>query len=1836
MSAEPTAACRSLVAELSALGVELWEEGGRLRYRALQGTLTELHLARMKAHKAQLLDYLRDPFSYALSPSRPEEQYAIFPLTDVQASYLLGRKSGVPYGGVGCHAYVEYRLPADVEPDTLSRAWDALTDRHPALRSVFHAEGQQVLAQVSTPRPQVIDLRAAHPEEVEQAMAAVRSDMGQRSYDPATWPLFEVRLSRLPGQTLVHLSIDLLVADFASVQQLLSELEQLCGDPTRLLDAPRVTFRDYVLAERRLRDTRRYARDRDYWSDRLQSLPAAPELPVMPGASTTTEGVLFEHYQALLSAAESSQLQTRSKQRELTPSAVIATAYAEVLGCWGGGQRFTLNVPVFAKKPLHPDVGSVVGDFTSVTLLAVEIEPTLDFTARARKLALQLYEDLDHALFSGVEVLREAAKRSGTFASHLMPVVFTSTLGADTRQKPAAVAGRVVYGLTQTPQVLIDCQIMSAGDELMLSWDVRQGAFPEGLARDAFEAFAGLVRRLASEEGVWHARDLQLLPERHLQTRLTVNTTAAPLPNETLQTRPLQMALRQPERLAVIAPDRELTYAELFGRACALARHLRELGVRPGDRVAVTMDKGWQQVVAVYGTLLAEAVYVPIDLVHPPARRTMMRTAAGCIVAITNSASSEQVETELLSATAVVDVDTSGVDPIVFDQNCPLDPDCAAYVIFTSGSTGMPKGVVISHRAALNTVLDIDRRFEVGPHDRVLGLAQLGFDLSVFDIFGTLSAGACLVLPDPARRSDPSHWVECLAQHGVTLWNSVPAQFHMLYDYLAGPFGGSALEQLGALRLALLSGDWIAVQLPQQMRTLLPGLTVVSLGGATEAAIWSIYHVISERSEVGCATIPYGTPLANQAFHVLDPALRPCPEWVPGELCIAGAGLALGYLDAQQTAAAFIQHPVTGRRLYRTGDFGRYLPSGAIEFLGRRDHQVKIRGHRIELGDIEHALSEHRAVSNAVVVPVGEGRPTGLCAFVELAAWESGEGAAEVPVNLRSCCGAIEALVAQDVTPERVAALSEALDRAALAAMLGALRDHGLFVALDRAHTEAEVLDCASSQHRHVMRRWLRALVDRGWLLQQAESRYCLHSSATLESPEQAWQALAELWGDDLGAPALLAYLRDNALQLKALMAGSTPAVQLLFPEGDPARGDAAYSGNIMSRYMNRVVAAVVREIGRTRAPEPLRVLELGAGTGATTQEVLAALAGVELEYAFTDISPFFLQQARERFRDDARLHYQVLDVEAPFSEQGIFPNCYDVVIAAGVLNNVRDTPAVLAAIAEVLRPEGRLILTEPTREHYEILISQAFMMKEAMDARREADRTFLSLTEWVEALKQAGGQLELCLPEDSSRLIPLGQHVLCARFKHAQRWVEPTELLSHLDSRLPDYMVPQDIWPLDKMLLTANGKVARAELSRWAARRSRMSMAHAEQQPPTGPADLLAHRLAALFSEALLGKRVPARQNLFELGADSLVIAQVTSRIVEQVQEAAQQPFDTLLRQILNQPTIAELSDYLKGLGTSAEHTASAGRPAGSPSAVIPLGGSPPKPREVMPVLVHEALGTMGPYQDFIARLGHERAVAGLAIGDVQALLSIPVETLFEQLAAEHVRQLLELHAGPFRIVGYCVGGQIAIEIARQLAEVGAEVDGLSLVSSVPPTFVPEDELLVEHAFVKVLGLDAQQVGYFRDETQLGRALQTILAKTPGRIPEGSLVALADDLQFQDFGACMKSLLSLSQQARLARIAHAVAGGAEAQHIPGLYRVYRHAFIAAAHHRPAAYAGDVTLVSPTGQLPILSGFSDTSGAYWAEVCLGELKQTSVPGDHFSCMRDPVVGQVVELSVGSV
>lgn len=921
-----------------------------------------------------------------------------FPLAPMQHAYWVGRTGAADLGGVAAHLYVEFDGDG-LDPDRLAAAADALAQRHGMLRAQFGSDGrQQVLPRLPRPALTVDDLRGSTVAEVDRLLAAHRETKSHQVLDVAAGQVFDLTLTLLPdGRHRLHFDIDMLAADAMSYRTLLRDLVALYDG--RRLPPLAVEYRDYLRLRAQQPDPERAA-DREWWAQRLADLPGGPALPSRPAGQERSDRPQVVRMNHWLTPDARDGLLSAARRHGVTPAAVVAAVYAASVGAWSSSPTFLLNVPLFQRMPVHPEIDSVSGDFSSSILVDVDLrvvtEPgggsVLEF---ARDIGRRMHEAAAHSAYGALDVLRDLGRSRGETV--LAPVVFTSALGLGELFADDVYArlGRPAHIISQGPQVLLDAQVTEVDGGLLTNWDVRIDQFPDGVVEAMFEHFTATLDRLAAPDSAagWQAEALPHLPADQRAVRCAVNDTAAPTTGRVLHEGFFATCEQDPGRTALVWRDGTLTYGELAGRALAVAAALRFAGVVPGDAVGIQISKGYRQVIATLGVYAAEAVWVPISADQPAVRRTAILQTGECALLLTDGVTDpDSVGVPVLELADALDAQP------LSGPHLP-DPEDVAYVLFTSGSTGVPKGVEVPHRAAMNTIDDVNARFDIGRDDRSLTVAALEFDISVYDIFGLYSVGGTVIAVGADDAKDPEAWLELLIDHRASVLTCVPSALDMLMTLAEAGDGGpgsSGTTGLGdSLRAVLLGGDWVGADLPDRLRTLAPGARFAGLGGATEIAIHGTVCEVS-RPPAHWTSVPFGTPLNNVACRVVSELGTDCPDWVTGELWVGGDGVAHGYRnEPQRTAERFVQFE--GRRWYRTGDLARYWPDGTVEFLGRADNQVKIRGFRVELGEIEGALRTVDGVRHAVAVLLTDSGPARIAAAVAPAS-----GASPTPDELRA------------------------------------------------------------------------------------------------------------------------------------------------------------------------------------------------------------------------------------------------------------------------------------------------------------------------------------------------------------------------------------------------------------------------------------------------------------------------------------------------------------------------------------------------------------------------------------------------------------------------------------------------------------------------------------------------------------------------------------------------------------------------------------------------------------------------------------------------------------------
>ncbi len=868
-----------------------------------------------------------------------------FPLAPIQHAMWIGRNEDQQLGGVAAHLYVEFD-GAGVDPDRLRDAAAKLAARHRMLRVEILPDGTQRIGDRGLPVT-VYDLRDLDLLAAAERLEGIRDE---KSHQMMHGEVLQISLSLLAdGRTRLHVDMDMQAADAVSYRNFMADLADFYSGVT--LPELGYTYREYRAAL--TSTTVESDEDRRWWAERVPGLPEGPALPLVPRSEQADPKRARRRWH-IFDVATRDALFAAAHRRGITPAMAVAASYAGTLARWSTNRRFLLNLPMFGREQFHPDVDKLVGDFTSSLMLDVDLSGADTPMARCRVLQETLHTTAQHSSYSGLSVLRDLTRHHGT--PTLAPVVYTSALGLGDlfAGKVTEHFGRPVWTISQGPQVLLDAQATPVAEGLMINWDTREDAFRPGVADAMFAYHLAELERLATDESAWDAADPSAVTAQQQAARDVVNAVTRTPSGDVLHAGFFRNAEAYPDAPAVWCRDGDLTYGELREQVLAVAAALHVAGVRRADTVAVMGPKNFEQIVALLAISAIGAAYVPVGVDHPAERAARMLANGAVRMALVCG---DRPPTTLPALT-VAEALRVGRRETEFTLPA-VDPADLAYILFTSGSTGEPKGVEMSHDAAMNTVEFINAHFDIGPADRCLALSTLECDLSVLDVFGMLGAGGSIVVVDEEHRRDPDVWARLVERHGVTVLHFMPGWLEMLAEVDG---------DLSSLRVVPTGGDWVRPEMVRALRKRAPHMRFAGLGGATETAT---HNTICEVEDIPAewTSVPLGVPLPNNTCRVVGPDGRDCPDWVPGELWVGGRGVARGYCARPDlTAERFVEYD--GRTWYRTGDLVRYRPGGVIEFVGRADHRIKISGYRVELGEVESALRRIPGVDSAVAAVV--------------------------------------------------------------------------------------------------------------------------------------------------------------------------------------------------------------------------------------------------------------------------------------------------------------------------------------------------------------------------------------------------------------------------------------------------------------------------------------------------------------------------------------------------------------------------------------------------------------------------------------------------------------------------------------------------------------------------------------------------------------------------------------------------------------------------------------------------------------------------------------------------
>lgn len=953
--------------------------GDSLRLMRMFGELSQRY-----GIKLEMVEFLKNPtFENLLKMSKNSKNINVpkfknnirkineFELNESQQSLWIGRGTDYKFGGVGCQGYFEWEIE-NLDFDRFKNAINLLIKRHEMLRAIFVSTGLQKIIENYDINDAVRyeNLSNLSYEDYEMNVNKIREKFSNDEIGVSTWPLFKFLVLKNPnGKYSVHFVIDMLIADAWSIfQVIIPDIIDLYNSSECSLPLLKTTFNDYIKYKNELKKTDSYNEDKKYWKEKIKNLPPAPKFPTYDNYLNLDHK--FKRFEGYVDKEAYKKLDLISKKFQVSKSCIIALALCEIFRLWGENDDFTLNFPVSDRLPISKDIDFIVGDFTNTLLVPYTISKTKTLKEKLLYIQKEIWQSLDHRLFSGVEVLRELSRLRKSGKEPLMPIVLTSLLGHPGRHDES-LFGKEVYGVSQTPQVILDVQLRESDKVLYFKWDYLSNVIREDVLRDMFNSFKELLYRMATDCLIWEEKDVVSLPKKQAITRNIVNDTDFEVPDVHLKELIKNRLELTPNSISLIEQNGySLTWKEVVYNSLKICKIISENVNESEKFIGIILNKSSLQYISIYGCVLYGVGYVPIDPSLPNDRIIKIIEKANIKTIISEEKINLKVNIKqiIIDKEKIYSQELSDSINSEFSKLKNVDPSYVPYIIFTSGSTGEPKGVEIPERALVNHIFDVVDRFNLNKNTKHLATAAIHFDMSVFDIFGPILHGGSVVIPKHSVGPDPDGWFELQKKYFVNFWACVPALMELIC--MVNQPKSAVIE---SMKNIVMAGDWIPLNIIPRIKDIYPQSKLYSCGGPTETTNWSIIHEINDREGILCESVVYGSPMRNSKYRIVSiDGWDEKPNWVVGEMIVeSDITLANGYIgDKFLTEKYFSMNPITGKRSYRTGDIGRYLPNGEIEIIGRIDNQIKINGLRIELGEIENVAMQINGVRRACAFSV--------------------------------------------------------------------------------------------------------------------------------------------------------------------------------------------------------------------------------------------------------------------------------------------------------------------------------------------------------------------------------------------------------------------------------------------------------------------------------------------------------------------------------------------------------------------------------------------------------------------------------------------------------------------------------------------------------------------------------------------------------------------------------------------------------------------------------------------------------------------------------------------------
>ena len=952
-----------------------------------------LNLTIVEFFKRPTIEKMSEYISTIKNGPKKEERYISIPKAKIKENYPLSSAQERLYFlyefDITSLAYILpkfIRVKGDLDKERLNNAFYKLIARHESLRTSFEMTKTGPVQKISENVKFEIQYFNSSEEEVK---SIIKNFIKPFHLNVA--PLISIGLIQTaPQEYILVLVIHHIITDGVSGGVLINDFMSLYNDEE--LPELHLQYKDYSVWQQSDDHQKELENQRKYWLQEFSEIPENLTIPM------DFKRPLIKSFDGDLLAFEINQkeidaLNLIAKEQEVSLYMVFLTILNIFLSKLRNHED--IIVGTVSSGRLHADLEGIIGMFVNTLVLRNQMKSNYAFTEILQEVKVKVLLALDNQGYQYEDLLSDLKLERDTGRNPLFDVMFSYDSFEKTELK--------IPGLSLEPynydevfaKFDLTLTVHEKDKAIYLNFEYNTSLFKQETIQRFIVYFKKIVSTIATNADI-KLSEIDILTDQEKYTILNeFNNTTTDFSKEKTITDLFEEQVKCSSlKTALISRNLSLSYQWLNAASNQVANLLRDKGVKKESSVVVIMERHADMIIVLLGILKSGAKYIPIEPYVPDNRIIRIAISVNAEIIITNKENNiriNQVGNEISSVRNILSIDIDSSPSLEVNEiingdlknlslsnysNLNLEnwnsSEDLAYVIFTSGSTGDPKGVAVQHKPVINLIEWVNKTYNIGEKDKVLFVSSISFDLSVYDIFGILASGGTVRLANKEELEDPDILANIIVEEGITFWDSAPAMLQQVIPFLENRKEQASIADL---KLCFLSGDWIPLAMPTQMKSLFSKLRFIALGGATEATVWSNFYEV-EKVDDNWTSIPYGKPIQNAKYLILNSHRKLCPVGVPGDLYIGGQCLAMGYInDKELSDRKFVRNTFENDgMLYDTGDMAKWFPDGNIEFLGRKDSQIKIRGYRIELGEIESRLIKFNGIDQVLAHVIGNNR----------------------------------------------------------------------------------------------------------------------------------------------------------------------------------------------------------------------------------------------------------------------------------------------------------------------------------------------------------------------------------------------------------------------------------------------------------------------------------------------------------------------------------------------------------------------------------------------------------------------------------------------------------------------------------------------------------------------------------------------------------------------------------------------------------------------------------------------------------------------------------------------